>query len=100
MVEPVITDARVVAMYCGSDRFLADLHIHSRFSRATSRDLTIPAILRACQMKGIDLVATGDFTHPEWFGEIRNSLVEDGGGLLEAAPSIAGQVSGLTTRDG
>jgi len=95
MVEPVITDARVVAMYCGSDRFLADLHIHSRFSRATSRDLTIPAILRACQMKGIDLVATGDFTHPEWFGEIRNSLVEDGGGLLEAAPSIAGQVSGL-----
>ena len=57
--------------------FIADLHIHSRFSRATSRQLT-PAHLAAwARCKGIDLLGTGDFTHPQWRQELRDQLVED-----------------------
>lgn len=57
--------------------FIADLHIHSRFSRATSKQLT-PAHLAAwARCKGIDLLGTGDFTHPQWRQELREQLVED-----------------------
>ena len=57
--------------------FIADLHIHSRFSRATSKQLT-PAHLAAwARCKGIDLLGTGDFTHPHWRQELRDQLVED-----------------------
>ena len=57
--------------------FIADLHIHSRFSRATSKQLT-PAHLAAwARCKGIDLLGTGDFTHPQWREELRAQLVED-----------------------
>ncbi|MBM3323747.1 DNA helicase UvrD, partial [candidate division WOR-3 bacterium] len=45
-------------------QFIADLHIHSRFSRATSRDMDIPALSLAARTKGIKLLGTGDFTHP------------------------------------
>jgi len=57
-----------------------DLHIHSRYSRACSRDLTLENIGKACEIKGIDIVATGDFTHPAWFKSIENELerAEDG----------------------
>jgi len=51
-----------------------DLHIHSRFSRACSRDLALENIDRACRTKGIDIIATGDFTHPAWFREIKDKL--------------------------
>ncbi len=62
-------------------RFIADLHIHSRFSRATSQDMDIPAIARAAKMKGIKLVATGDFTHPEYLNSLRQYLKPAGNGL-------------------
>jgi len=52
-----------------------DLHIHSRFSRACSRDLTLENIDKACRIKGIDVIATGDFTHPIWFKEMKERLV-------------------------
>ncbi len=52
----------------------ADLHIHSRFSRATSSRLTIPHLAAWAGAKGIDLLATGDFTHPAWREELRNAL--------------------------
>ncbi|WP_419778716.1 UvrD-helicase domain-containing protein [Maridesulfovibrio sp.] len=64
------------------ERFIADLHIHSRFSRATSKALD-PRLLAAwARVKGIDVIGTGDFTHPEWVAEIEDQLVEDGSGLL------------------
>lgn len=64
------------------ERFTADLHIHSRFSRATSKGLT-PRLLAAwARIKGIDVIGTGDFTHPEWLHEIEEQLVEDGSGLF------------------
>ncbi|MFC1613640.1 endonuclease Q family protein [Patescibacteria group bacterium] len=61
-------------------RYIADLHIHSKYSRATSKDLDLPNIEKWCKIKGIDIVATGDFTHPSWFKDISEQLepAEDG----------------------
>lgn len=56
-------------------RYFADLHIHSRFSRATSKDLTLPALEEWAGKKGIRVMGTGDFTHPEWFSELKTQLV-------------------------
>lgn len=64
------------------DLFRADLHIHSRHSRATSRNLTPCHLAAWAQVKGLDVVATGDFTHPGWLGELEGELEEDGSGLL------------------
>jgi len=63
--------------------FYSDLHIHSRFSRACSKRLTIPEIYRWSLLKGIELIGTSDFTHPKWFEEIKEHLVEDDTGLLK-----------------
>lgn len=57
--------------------FIADLHIHSRFSRATSKQLTPAHLAGWARCKGIDLLGTGDFTHPQWRQELRELLVED-----------------------
>ena len=57
--------------------FLADLHIHSRYSRATSRDC-VPEHLEAwARRKGLDVIGTGDFTHPAWRDELREKLELD-----------------------
>ncbi len=65
-----------------ADAYVADLHIHSRFSRACSRDLTLPNLAWWARRKGIALLGTGDFTHPAWFDHLRESLVENGHGLF------------------
>ncbi|MEE4113077.1 MAG: UvrD-helicase domain-containing protein, partial [Desulfobacteraceae bacterium] len=62
--------------------FLADFHIHSRFSRATSKTLDLEHLHIAAQCKGIAVVGTGDATHPGWFAEIKEKLVPAGDGLL------------------
>jgi uncharacterized protein (TIGR00375 family) len=62
--------------------FIADLHIHSRFSRATSREMEIPHLAVAAKRKGIQLLATGDFTHPEWFALLKEHLKPAGNGLF------------------
>jgi uncharacterized protein (TIGR00375 family) len=61
-------------------RIIADLHIHSPYSRATSPKLTPPYLERWAQIKGLDLVGTGDCTHPVWLKELREQLedAEDG----------------------
>ena len=64
-------------------KYIADLHIHSRYSRATSRELNLNTIYQWAQIKGINIVGTGDFTHPEWFNEIKEKLVPDGTGLFK-----------------
>lgn len=61
---------------------IADLQLHSRFSRAVSPQMTIPFIAQWAAKKGIGLVATGDWTHPMWFREIVANLEEMGNGLL------------------
>jgi len=55
-------------------RQILDLHIHSRYSRACSPDLTLANIDATCRVKGVDVIATGDFTYPAWFEEIKNQL--------------------------
>lgn len=61
---------------------IADLQLHSRFSRAVSPAMTLPVIAQWARRKGIGLVATGDWTHPMWFREIDRDLEETGNGLL------------------
>lgn len=63
-------------------RFYADLHIHSRYSRACSRDLTPENLWRWGQLKGITVIGSGDFTHPLWFAELSEKLEPAGNGLL------------------
>lgn len=60
-----------------------DFHTHSRFSRACSKNLTLPNIARACEIKGIDIVSTADFTHPKWIKECEEGLVETSDGLFQ-----------------
>ncbi len=55
-------------------KLYADLHIHSRFSRATSKSLTLGALAGGAVNKGIRVLGTGDFTHPAWFEELQNGL--------------------------
>lgn len=62
-------------------RIVADLHIHSRFSRATSPKLTVPYLERWARIKGIDLVGTGDCTHPAWLAELGEQLEAAGEGV-------------------
>lgn len=66
-------------------RLIADLHIHSGYSRATSRDMNIPTIGLWAKKKGIDVVGTGDFTHPAYFESIEEKLVPTGDGLFVLA---------------
>jgi DNA helicase-2/ATP-dependent DNA helicase PcrA len=60
---------------------IIDLHIHSKYSRACSKQLELPNIAMACEKKGIDIVSTGDFTHPLWFKHLEENLVEDNEGI-------------------
>lgn len=62
---------------------IADLQLHSKYSRAVSQNMTISEIARWSGLKGIELVATGDWTHPLWFREIQANLEEVGNGLLK-----------------
>lgn len=62
--------------------YVADLHIHSRFSRACSPQLNVPNLASWAKLKGIDLMGTGDFLHPLWFAELKSQLKEDGSGFL------------------
>ena len=81
------------------DRFIADLHIHSRFSRATSKSLTLRHLAAWARVKGIDVLGTGDFTHPEWLEEIGTQLRDTGDGLfvLRDPSGLEREIPGLTT---
>jgi len=67
-------------------KFIADLHIHSKYSRATSKDMTLEELDRWADDKGILVMATGDFTHPEWFKEIKEKLEPAEPGLFKLKP--------------
>jgi DNA helicase-2/ATP-dependent DNA helicase PcrA len=72
--------------------FYADLHIHSKYSRATSRDADLEHLALWAKRKGITVVGTGDFTHPAWFEEIRSKLVPAEPGLFRLKPEIEREV--------
>lgn len=62
---------------------ILDLHIHSKYSRACSKDLELPNIAKACEVRGIDIVSTSDFTHPAWFEHMKTELKEDTEGIYK-----------------
>ena len=70
--------------------YIGDLHIHSRYSRATSRDCTPEYLDLWARKKGIDIIGTGDFTHPAWREELKEKLepAEDGLYTLKEAYRI------------
>src|SRR5262245_20509840 len=70
-------------------RFHADLHVHSKHSRATSRDLDLEHLAAWACRKGIGVVGTGDFTHPAWCAELKEKLVPAEGGLFRLRDDIA-----------
>jgi len=53
---------------------IADFHIHSRYSRATSGEMTVREVSKYAKVKGIDILGTGDFTHPHWLDELEDCL--------------------------
>jgi uncharacterized protein (TIGR00375 family) len=68
--------------------FHADLHIHSKYSRATSRDLDLERLFWWAARKGVRVVGTGDCVHPAWLAEIKDKLVAEGNGLFRLRPEI------------
>ena len=62
----------------------ADLHMHSKYSRATSKDLDIPNLEKWGKIKGLNLIGTGDFTHPVWIENLKRDLVEGENGILRS----------------
>jgi uncharacterized protein (TIGR00375 family) len=84
-------------------KIIADLHIHSRFSRATSKQLDIPSLEKYARLKGLSLLGTGDFTHPKWFSELKQQLHDDGTGFLKTGSGfnfvLQTEVSLIYTQD-
>ena len=72
-------------------KFIADLHVHSRYSRATARNLDLENLYIAAQLKGVTVVGTGDFTYPAWFEEIEEKLVPAETGLFKLKDELARQ---------
>ena len=91
-------------------KIFADFHIHSKYSRATSQSMDLEHIFESAQRKGINVVGTGDFTHPEWLKELKNKLepAEQGFYKLKNAKEgknktrfvITGEISNIYTRHG
>ncbi|MGE5841425.1 MAG: endonuclease Q family protein, partial [Deltaproteobacteria bacterium] len=74
-------------------RFIADLHIHSHFSRATSKSLVPEDLFVWAQKKGITVIGTGDFTHAGWLSELEEKLEPAETGLYQLKPDLQKAVS-------
>jgi len=64
-------------------RIIADFHLHSKHSRATSPDMEVESLVKWGKIKGINLIGTGDFTHPAYFYELKTKLEPTGAGLFK-----------------
>ncbi len=83
--------------------FFGDLHLHSKFSRACSKELTLDNLAKWGKIKGLDLLGTGDFTHPIWIEEIKDKLVDNGKGIYDYQDFkfiITGEISLIYTQNG
>lgn len=81
---------------------ISDLHIHSRFSRACSKNIDFENLVKWAKIKGLDLLGTGDFTHPVWLQEIKDKLKSNGKGFYSYMGFpfiISGEVSLIYTQD-
>ena len=77
--------------------FYSDLHIHSKYSRATSKSCNLEELALWAQKKGLTLISTGDFTHPAWFEEIKEKLIPAGTGVFKLRPDIEKHLFQSTT---
>src|SRR5258708_2285210 len=75
--------SRLFSCYYGFMRKIFDFEIHSKYSRACSLALDLPNLHKWSQRKGVDIIGTGDFTHPKWFAEIQEQLEQQDNGLLK-----------------
>ena len=83
--------------------FIADFHIHSKYSRATSRDMDIKNLALWAKLKGITLLGTGDFTHHLWLEELKHTLEDCGNGLFKHAGvyfMLTAEVSSIYSKGG
>lgn len=71
---------------------IVDLHVHSHYARATSPRCTLEGLYFWGKLKGINIIGTGDFTHPEWFAELRAKLEPAEGGLLRLKDEYAAEI--------
>ena len=74
-------------------KIVADLHIHSYYSRATSKSLTLEHLWKWAQIKGVQVVATGDIAHPGWLAEIQEKLEPAEDGLFQLKPEHTASVA-------
>jgi uncharacterized protein (TIGR00375 family) len=84
-------------------KFIADLHIHSKYSRATSPNMNIKTLSEYAKLKGISLLGTGDFTHYQWLKELKSTLKDSGNGLFEYNGvnfMLTGEVSSIYSKNG
>ena len=65
--------------------YVTELHMHSRFSRACSKDLNLKTLEKWAKVKGVSLLGTSDFTHPEWIKELKSELKEVEQGIYRSA---------------
>src|SRR4030042_130311 len=72
-------------------KFVTDLHLHSKYPRAVSQQMTIPNIAKWAKLKGISVMATADFTHLFWFDHLKNELEEAGNGLYRLKSTANGR---------
>ncbi|HOU35758.1 MAG TPA: endonuclease Q family protein, partial [Candidatus Omnitrophota bacterium] len=83
--------------------FIADFHVHSKYSRATSRDMDVRHLAEWAKLKGITLMGTGDFTHHLWLEELRRNLTDLGNGLFkhgEVHFILTAEVSSIYSKKG
>ncbi len=83
--------------------FIADFHIHSKYSRATSRDMDIKHLAEWAKLKGITLMGTGDFTHHLWLEELKHALEDCGNGLFKYAGvyfMLTAEISSIYSKGG
>lgn len=87
-------------------RIVADFHLHSKYSRATSRDMDLEHIAKFAKYKGINLVGSGDFTHPFWFSQLKEKLQELDSGFLKLKKGngpyfiLTAEISNIFTQNG
>ncbi|MFG1878788.1 hypothetical protein ACGFIV_28470 [Sphaerisporangium sp. NPDC049003] len=74
-------------------RFHADLHMHSKYSRACSKDSDLKHLTWWALGKGVTLLGTGDFTHPAWFEQLRENLVPAEPGLFRLGAELDRDIS-------
>ena len=79
-------------------KFITDLHIHSKYSRATAKNLDLENLYYAAQIKGIQVVGTGDFTYPAWIEEIETKLEPAEPGLFALKKELADPIDKTVPR--